>query len=318
MESRSGRKKILLAVDTSRQSLESVGYIARIFSPERVAVTLFMVLDDMPEAFWDVAKNRFDPFGLETIPFEQLARRRRRQADQFVQMACEVARVAGFSSPALSVDIHRRELGVARDILAETERESYRAVVLGRTGRSNLDDSIFGATAHKVIQQLDRVPIWTVGGSPDTDRILVALDFSKNAYRLVDYVGEMFAGSNRKITLFHATRELGFCLEQNENLFDPVHEEKWQQIIEDKARIVFDEALIRLIRGGIQRDLIDVKLVKNVISRAAAIISEARSGNYGTIFVGRKGLTQINRFTMGRVPSKVIQHARERAVCIVD
>ena len=52
-------------------------------------------------------------------------------------------------------------------------------------------------------------------------------------------------------------------------------------------------------------------------SRAGTIVDEARRGGFGTIVVGRRGLTKVEEFFMGRVSNKVLQMAREMAVWIV-
>ena len=95
-------------------------------------------------------------------------------------------------------------------------------------------------------------------------------------------------------------------------------EKKWQEIIEEKMRSIFNSSINQLVKAGVNRDNIEIKFEKKVASRAGAIIKEARKGNCGTIVAGRSGLTRINGFIMGRVTNKLIQHAREMAVCIVD
>ncbi|MGW8323578.1 MAG: universal stress protein, partial [Thermodesulfobacteriota bacterium] len=52
-------------------------------------------------------------------------------------------------------------------------------------------------------------------------------------------------------------------------------------------------------------------------SRAGTIVDQARRGGYGTIVVGRKGVTKVEEFFMGRVSSKVLQLAKNMAVWVV-
>lgn len=42
------------------------------------------------------------------------------------------------------------------------------------------------------------------------------------------------------------------------------------------------------------------------------------NGGYGTIVLGRRGLSQVEKFTMGSVSSKTLQLAEEMAVWIVQ
>jgi nucleotide-binding universal stress UspA family protein len=58
-------------------------------------------------------------------------------------------------------------------------------------------------------------------------------------------------------------------------------------------------------------------LVSDVPSRAEAIVKEAREGDYGTIVLGRRGLSKVQEFLLGRVSNKVINIIRRRALWIV-
>jgi len=82
--------------------------------------------------------------------------------------------------------------------------------------------------------------------------------------------------------------------------------------------IVYEEAMKRLQKAGVSPDLIATKTVTGVASRAKAIVDEARKGDFGTIVVGRRGLSRVEEFFMGRVSNKVLQLAKEMAVWVVN
>jgi nucleotide-binding universal stress UspA family protein len=81
---------------------------------------------------------------------------------------------------------------------------------------------------------------------------------------------------------------------------------------------VLTEALGKLEKIGFSRDRVTTKIVTGVASRAKAIVEEAKAGGYGTIVVGRRGLSRVEEFFMGRVSNKVIQLAKEMAVWVVS
>ena len=60
------------------------------------------------------------------------------------------------------------------------------------------------------------------------------------------------------------------------------------------------------------------KLVTGARSRASGIIEEAEEGGYGTIVVGRRGMSGVEEFFMGSVSNKVLHLAKEMAVWIVS
>ena len=53
-------------------------------------------------------------------------------------------------------------------------------------------------------------------------------------------------------------------------------------------------------------------------TKSDAIVKEANEGGYGTIVVGRRGLSRVREFFIGRVSMKVIQLARKHAVWVVS
>ena len=120
--------------------------------------------------------------------------------------------------------------------------------------------------------------------------------------RAVDYVGTMADITNWEVTLFHAVRGL-----DGEKLHKA----------EKPMESVFEEAHRYLEKAGLNRNQITSKMVTGVTSRALAISMEALNGEYGTIVVGRRGLSNVEEFTIGRVSNKVIQKARETAVWVV-
>ncbi|MEE8620893.1 MAG: universal stress protein [Syntrophobacteria bacterium] len=47
------------------------------------------------------------------------------------------------------------------------------------------------------------------------------------------------------------------------------------------------------------------------------MLTEAQEGEYGTIVMGRRGLSKVREFLMGRVTNKVLHRAEGFAVWIV-
>ncbi len=48
-----------------------------------------------------------------------------------------------------------------------------------------------------------------------------------------------------------------------------------------------------------------------------AILSEAEKGGYGTIVMGRRGISKTQEFFMGSVSNKILQQAGDKSVWIV-
>jgi nucleotide-binding universal stress UspA family protein len=265
-----------------------------------MATVLYNVNSKIPEAYWDLEKNSSAAWRISEV------RAWEKEHDKVIQGCMRTAekmlQVAGFPKESIEVKIHNRKQGFARDIAKEAER-GYDGVLVGRKGMSNLKDLVLGSIATKLIEKISSVPILVVGKNPQTGSVLLALDGSDNATRAVDYVGKILGGSDYEARLIHVIR--------SDNP-EYVNERKMEM------NGVFDEARAALIISGFNPVRITTKIITGAGSRAAAVAREAEKGGYGTIVVGRRGLSRVKDFLMGRVSNKLIHLAKNQAVWVVN
>jgi nucleotide-binding universal stress UspA family protein len=197
------RRRILLAVDGSEQAFEAVRYVSRFLSPNRMEVVLFHVITKVPESFWDMEKEptlRQKPG--DTDAWES---RQKKKIQEFMEKARCLFLDQNVPEDAVDIKIQERKVGIARDIVHESQKD-YDGVVVGRWGMSMLKDFLWGSIANKLIGHLINIPLCVVGGTSQIGKILVAIDASEGAMRALDYIGAMVDTSHWKVTLFHAIR----------------------------------------------------------------------------------------------------------------
>ena len=293
-------KRILLAVDGSEGALEAVRYISRISMFQNMQLVLFNVFSTIHEYFWDLELGPQNHLRLEE--FKGFQEQPEKTAGEYMERAKQILVDAGFSEDGVNISMPQRKTGIARDIITESQR-GYSAVVIGRKGVSDLEDLVLGGVAAKLLEKLAFVSLMVVGKSPQPGKVLLALDSSEGAMGAVDYVATMLGGSNVEVELIHVIRG-----DTKERL-----EEATNRII-----VAFMRAKNRLIQSGFRPDQIANITITRVNSRAGAIIEEANRHGYGTIVMGRKGLSEVEEFSMGRVSNKVVQLARNHAVWVVS
>ncbi|MGD8371272.1 MAG: universal stress protein [Syntrophobacterales bacterium] len=300
------RGRILLAVDGSDQAFEALRYVSQFFPPKRMEVVLFHVATKVPEGFWDVEKSPAFKHKLSSVA--AWATREQTVVQEFMERARQLFLDQGFPEEKVSVKIVERKKGIARDIITESQR-GYDAVVVGRLGKSQLKDLVWGNVADKLIGRLTHLPVCVVGGSPQDDKILVAMDTSEEAAKVLDFAGTMMDITDCEVTLFHVIRGLeSWTADAGEKL----------QNAEKAATTLLEEAVGRLERAGLNRERISTKIRSGAASRAEAIVEEARNSGCGTIVMGRRGLSRVKEFFMGRVSKKVLQLAKWTAVWVVS
>jgi nucleotide-binding universal stress UspA family protein len=317
------RKKILLTVDGSEHSLETVRYTAKTVPVNSVKIVLFHIRTRVPESFWD--QQREPAFRYRHIDVGEWESQQEKILQEFMAKASEILYAAGIPRKSVSIGIQDRQAGIASDIIAESKR-GYDSVVVSRRGVSELKDFVLGSIANKLVEKVAHVPVWIIGSGQQRGKFLVAVDGSEGAMLAVDYLANMVGNIHHfEITLFHVVRGFDFFRpmagKPRGAAPDKVLKEKFDKELELAGREiepVFEEATKRLLKAGVAPASVREKVVKGPSTRSGAISDEAERGGYDTIVVGRRGLSKVQEFFMGRVSSKVIQLSSDKTVWVVS
>lgn len=145
--------------------------------------------------------------------------------------------------------------------------------------------------------------------------ILIAVDESENARRAVSYVGQFLAEiKGFKVLILHVIR-------QPEEDYFPTSSEKDQWLDQYKLKV---DAMLKdyrqiLIRAGFAPEDVSVRsTLRYCPSLAECILAERDQTGYSTIVVGRQGLSRSEEFLFGSVSSKIVNHARDCTVWVVE
>jgi nucleotide-binding universal stress UspA family protein len=311
MDAKQTLPKILLPLDGSELSLGTVRYITKINAFKQMRVVLMHVYAGIPESYYDLKR---DPRSTGTVvSVRAWEAQQKKDVQGYMQKAKGILLDAGFPENAVEVKIQKRKQGFARDIIKEA-RDGYDAVVARRRGVGAVRGLVVGSVANKLLQGLDFLPFMLAGRAPVGKGILLAFDGSPGGMRAVDCVGAFLAGSDFNVCLLHVIRGREKAAAKYQGLFSP------QEFVEEAQIDIaarFDEAKATLVHAGFDERRISTKVIVGVQSRAAAIVDEAKKKNFGTIVMGRRGLSQVRSFFIGRVTNKVIHLGRDRSVWVV-
>lgn len=305
------RKLVLLPVDGSEQSMDVLKYVTKAVDLTGSEVVLLSVIDKTPDIFWDPEKDPNVSKHLEYMKtWDSYKEQRLREC---MDGACTILEGAGVPKASITCNIQRRNEGIARDILNEC-KYGYHAVAIARNGLGRMDESMLGSIAAKVFINVVDAPVCLMGGKPKPGKILIGLDNSLSAIRAVNFVGRMLCSGSPSVCLAHIVR-----IPETES-GRPLDEKNVKKIVEEheaEMKPVFENAIKTLTSAGIPASSITTKMLKVSGSRAVNLFGEARSGKFGTIVVGRKGMNDVEEFTMGRIPYKLGQIAKNVALWLV-
>jgi nucleotide-binding universal stress UspA family protein len=145
--------------------------------------------------------------------------------------------------------------------------------------------------------------------------IMIAVDESENARRAVSYVGRFLSGiSGFKVLILHVIR-------QPEEDYFPTAADKDRWLGEYKLKV---DAMLKhyreiLIDEGLEPAGVSVRsTLRYCPSLAECILAERNEMKCSTIVVGRQGISRSEEFLFGSVSSKIVNHARDCTVWVVE
>ena len=314
------QKKLLVLVDGSERSIRTVNYV-KDFMPvdENTRIVLFHAFSGLPGEYRKLEK---DPSCVSTLG--QLKNREMEQMREilaYMEQAKKILTTDGFPETSVEIKFHSLEKGVARDIIDEAKK-GYSAVVLRRRGMGAMKSVILGSVAVNLLKSLTFIPIVIVGQAPAVKKILLAVDASPSSMKAVEFVAALLGGHGYEACIFHAIVGLGainFELpEGNQPEFPEVKmPDAYIETFKSKVVQLFRVIKEKLLASGFESEKISEKIITGAHIRSDAIVKEAEDGGYGTIVVGRRGLSRTEAFFMGRVGHQVVYGGKKFTVWVV-
>jgi nucleotide-binding universal stress UspA family protein len=128
----------------------------------------------------------------------------------------------------------------------------------------------------------------------------------------------MLSGTDCKTTIFYAMRHLGRFVPLEALEEAPDLEEFWKNKAGQQIAPYMKKAKKMLLDAGLSEDQIATKVTDGSRSVADDILKEARENGFGTIVLGRRGLSKIKELFMGSVTSKVLLNSSSLTLWIVQ
>jgi nucleotide-binding universal stress UspA family protein len=145
--------------------------------------------------------------------------------------------------------------------------------------------------------------------------ILIAVDESENARRAVSYVGYLVGSfPGFKVTILHVIPE------PEEDYF-PTSAEKdyWLNLYKRKVNAMLEEYRQILLQAGFDAEDVTVRAtLRDCPSMAECILAQRDKTQFSTIVVGRQGLSRSEDFLFGSISNKIVNHARNCTVWVVE
>jgi nucleotide-binding universal stress UspA family protein len=307
------QKKILLAVDDTIHSKNAIHYAVKISnSIRKLSFTLFSVQPTVSQYLLDEAKKNVQA----AAQLKKVIQKNTEACQDILEKHRQLMIGLGVEEKRIVTSTQPKMMGLAKDIIEFGEKQMFDAILVGRRGLSKIQEAFMGSVTSNIIEHCRIVPVWLVDGQVSSERIMVAVDGSESALRAVDHLSFMI-GNNRgiRIALFHVIPKAGdYCV------VDTGEKAALEAFIRKSDRECIDHfysyAIKKFSEAGISEKQIEVKTVKRTTNVGKAILSEAKKGDFGTVVIGRRGVSRA--FFMGSVSRYVVDKMSDRAVWLVS
>ncbi len=308
-------KKIVIPLDGSKTALKSLDYVLQMFGLQHdLNLSLIYIMPSFPPILIDDKTIDKETYAQMASGDKKLVNK----AERLLKEAKNALIEKGFSEKRIEAIFRKKEKGIAQDVCDWADRKMVDAVLVTRRGQSDLETFFMGRVSESLVEHCTQCPVWIVGGAVDSKKVLVCLDSSDNALRAVDHVGFMLSGTDCHITILHIMRHLTRyvpieVLEDASDIERLYKEKSGKRIAPymEKAREMLSEA-------GLTEEQVTARVVDGSRSPADDILKEARSKGYGTIVLGRRGLSGVKAFIFGSVTRKILHHSAGLSIWIVQ
>ena len=257
------QKELLLAIDDDRAASYNLRFLKEVFENFcDLKLTLFYVAPF--KSGWEIDENNLLPKGPGLNDLYEHVQTKGEKA--LAEAQKWVADIAGCAGVNISTKVVRSQRGAVGELVHEAREGLYDAVLLGRKGFTWFEEVFENSVSHQLLWGDIDFPVWICKKPPLIPRrdVLLCMDGSPAALRMVDHAGYMLANERHTFTLFHAASSFS----------------------SGRSERIFDEALALLDENGIPEDRIEIKMVK-ASSPEKAVLKEAREGNYTAVCVGK-------------------------------
>ena len=258
-------KHLLVTVSGDKSALHGARFVSDFFTnKDNIKLTLFYT------AARPLKGDKEMP-GYEALAeIDKQAKQREKKGRAATAQAKTFMAQKGFPEKNIHTKFKFRSYSTAVDIILEGEEGLFDSVVLGCRGLTWLESLVEDSVTRELMRIKFTLPFW-ICRYPEKDRkhVLLCVDDSTPAMRMVDHVGFMLADEpSHDITLL--------------NIYDPGSEDRMF------AETVFEQSRTILEDHGVAPERIKPKIVESR-QIAKTILHRANTDKYAVVALGRTG-----------------------------
>ena len=286
-------KHLLVTVDENVENLDGVRFVADFFSAsEDLNLTFFYTVSNPAQMTPGDTGARTQAMSCGTGP-------QNKQIYGSLERARLLMCGRGFGRGGMRAKTVFKRYTSIMDIMLESEKGLYDAVVLGPRGLSLLEQAFGTGLSRGVLEKYAGAPLWLCRDVEDgREGVLLCVDGSVSSLAMADHVGFMLRFEPRhSVTLFTVTADDGRD--------------------GGEAEAALGASMAALLENGLDEERIAARIEKQR-DVAGAILREAEGGRYAAVAMGRTGVGQgrFPRLFMGSASDTLCRELRGAALWV--
>lgn len=301
-------RTLLVAVDGSVYSSNSLDYLARLFAHDRdITIHLLNVAaSGSADKDW---MNEVDPLRSQVAGSDK----RSILGRKYLKEAEERMLRQGFAPERLQTRV-KNASSISSAIREEAERGNYDAIVIGRRGLGAVGTMFFGSTSSDLIEKCHRSPLWIIDGNVSAARFLLAVHSHPSSLMAADHLAFMLKGvPGAEICLYHSNSVFGSQTPAKAEDFHAQWGKEWCDQYLDLDNYLFYAHAQLLVDNGFSRHRIIQLPTQMHLDVSSDLLKQAKEHHCGTIVIGRRR-RDINRGQLKGVSDKTVKQAQNVAV----
>ncbi|MBU0945658.1 MAG: universal stress protein [Proteobacteria bacterium] len=307
------QKEILVAIDGSVYSDQSLSYLADLFSKQpdinfHLCSWVTTTASIMPSS-----ANPKDSL----IPNAPGLDKKGETGKRYLAKAQEKLIRYGIDKERIRTSIEVSGYNIAATIQRQAGKDLVDAILVGRRGLNGISEMLMGSVSANLFQKCHATPLWIIDGEVHSKKFLVPLDGSLYSLMAVDHLAHILAGrEDIHISFFHCSSLFGKKVECRPEDFYHKWGKEWCDAHLSGTGCLFEGPRTLLMEAGIPARQIHILAEAANLEEARGIIREAQKEDCGTIVMGRRR-AGLAKGLFGGVSDRTIKRAQNLALWIV-
>ncbi|BBD06774.1 universal stress protein [Desulfovibrio ferrophilus] len=287
-------KHLLVTLSTDPSALCGVRFVADFFSaPEHLRLTFFYTDSDPKSAVAEAGGHLLQELSCDIDSSQS-------PVSGALEKARQLLCGKGFGAGHMEAKIVFKRYSKIMDIILESEKGLYDALVLGRRGLTRLEEAFGSSVSRGVLEKHVGAPLWICRNVEEGRKnVLLCVDGSTSSLAMADHVG--------------------FMLEH-----EPRHDVTMLSIVPkngDEGRRQAEKALEGSMAALLDNNLSEERISARIVESrkiSETILEEADAGRYAVVAMGRTGVGQgrFPRLFMGSASDTIYQQLEGAALWV--